>query len=466
MEESNRKVIDLPIDDILPNRYQPRIKFDDDSIFELAESIKVHGVFQPILVRPIADKYEIIAGERRYKASVLAGRKTIPAIIMNLNDKDTVEIALIENVQRSNLSPIEEAISYKRILDMGYIKQEDLARKLGKTQSTIANKLRLLNLDEDVQEALIENKISERHARSLLRLKDTTDQKILLKRIINERLTVRRTDEEIEKMLRDSEEVVTPVVITDIKEDNIDIEPEIPEIEVSPIDVVPQDSVFGFSDDSISTINTQSANESTVISSSPVENIETIEVVEPNINEIEKNAAPVFENFDSPNKPKEVDVEKLLEPEKIEVNPEEVEIESKPSFTGKFFSFDPLEEPKEEKPADQTFQFNNFVESKNTVDDSESAPSFEDFFNNQSTTTMSDDIIIPSTTENTTTVAETINNDSTIVVPNVEPASNNIKDAIEIIRDATKKLENLGFKVDVDELDLESIYQVMIKIDK
>ena len=98
-DSSVKKVIDLPIDDILPNRYQPRIKFDDDSIYELSESIKNHGVFQPILVRPIGDKYEIIAGERRYKASVLANKTTIPAIIMSLNDKDTVEVALIENVQ-------------------------------------------------------------------------------------------------------------------------------------------------------------------------------------------------------------------------------------------------------------------------------------------------------------------------------------------------------------------------------
>ena len=175
--QSARKVIDLPIDDILPNRYQPRIKFDDTAIFELSESIKNHGVFQPIIVRPIGDKYEIIAGERRYKASVLASKETIPAIIMNLNDKDSVEIALIENVQRANLTPIEEAISYKKILDMGYIKQEDLAHKLGKTQSTIANKIRLLNLDDEVQEALLENKISERHARSLLRIKKIVNKK-------------------------------------------------------------------------------------------------------------------------------------------------------------------------------------------------------------------------------------------------------------------------------------------------
>ena len=145
----------LPIDDVLPNRFQPRIKFSESEVLALADSIKNHGVIQPILVRPIGDKFEIIAGERRYKASVMAGLKEIPAIVRQLDDKQSAELALIENVQRKDLTPIEEALSYKKILDMGYLTQEQLALKLGKKQSTIANKLRLLNLDEDVQNALL-----------------------------------------------------------------------------------------------------------------------------------------------------------------------------------------------------------------------------------------------------------------------------------------------------------------------
>ena len=141
--DHNRKVVELPLDDILPNRFQPRIKFNEDSIIELSESIKEHGVIQPIVVRPVGDKYEIIAGERRYKASCMAGLEKIPALITDLNDKDSAEVALIENVQRKDLTPIEEAISYKKILDMGYLTQEKLAEKLGKKQSTVANKLRL-----------------------------------------------------------------------------------------------------------------------------------------------------------------------------------------------------------------------------------------------------------------------------------------------------------------------------------
>jgi len=197
---NEKKVVELKLSEVLPNRFQPRIKFDEESINELAESIKKYGVIQPIVVRQIGEKYEIIAGERRYKASIIAGKETIPAIVYDLSDKESVEIALLENVQREDLTPIEKAISYKKILDMGYINQEELAKKIGKSQSSIANTLRLLNLAEEVQEALLNTKISERHARSLLKIKDENKQVEMLNRIINERLTVRKTDEEIEKM--------------------------------------------------------------------------------------------------------------------------------------------------------------------------------------------------------------------------------------------------------------------------
>lgn len=200
------KVVELDIDDVLPNRFQPRIKFNEDSIDELADSIKDHGVIQPIVVRRLGSKYEIIAGERRYKACVKIGKSTIPAIITDLNDKDSAEVALIENVQRKNLTPIEEAVSYRKILDMGYLTQESLANKLGKKQSTIANKLRLLNLTDEVQEALLQDRISERHARSLLRLSNRKDQVAMLDRILTERMPVRKLDEEILKVLNKSQD--------------------------------------------------------------------------------------------------------------------------------------------------------------------------------------------------------------------------------------------------------------------
>ncbi len=200
MEDNTLKIMEIDINEILPNRFQPRIRFDEDEILELSDSIREHGVIQPILVRQIGDKYEIISGERRYKASVLAGKDTVPVIVKNLDDRECADLALTENVQRKNLTPIEEAISYKKRLDMGNITQEELALKLGKSQSDVNDKIRLLNLSDEVQDALLTSKISERHARSLLRLDTQKSQNEMLHRIINERLTVKRTDEEIDKL--------------------------------------------------------------------------------------------------------------------------------------------------------------------------------------------------------------------------------------------------------------------------
>ncbi len=198
--QENGKLTVLNMQDILPNRFQPRIRFDEEKLEELALSIGKYGVIQPIVVRPVGNKFEIIAGERRFKASRLANRSTIPAIVINLSDKDSEEIALLENVQRQQLNPIEEAVSYKRILDMGYINQEQLAKKIGKSQSAIVNKIRLLNLDDEVQSYLLNNKISERHARSLLRISNKDKQVSMLHRIVEERLTVKQTDREVAKL--------------------------------------------------------------------------------------------------------------------------------------------------------------------------------------------------------------------------------------------------------------------------
>ena len=195
------EIINVRVDEIIPNRFQPRLAFNDTELKELSESIKTHGIIQPLVLRRIGDKYEIIAGERRYKASVMAGLPTVPAIIMNIDDKQSAEVAVVENLQRKDLTAIEEAQSYKKILDMGYLTQEELAARMGITQPTIANKLRLLNLSIPVKQALLNNQISERHARSLLALTDTNLQITMLNRIISERLTVRQTDEEINKLL-------------------------------------------------------------------------------------------------------------------------------------------------------------------------------------------------------------------------------------------------------------------------
>ena len=193
-------ILNVNIDLIIPNRFQPRLVFDEKALNELVDSIKEHGIIEPIIVRQLNDKYEIIAGERRYKAACIAGLTKVPVIVRNLSDYKSAQVAVIENVQRRNLNPMEEAKSYKRILDQGLKTQEELAKEIGVSQSTIANKLRLLSLAEPVKQALSENKISERHARALLKLSSLDKQEEMLNKVINERLTVKDLDDEISKL--------------------------------------------------------------------------------------------------------------------------------------------------------------------------------------------------------------------------------------------------------------------------
>jgi len=204
------QIVIVNIADIIPNRFQPRLTFDETALQELAASIKEHGIIQPLVLRRLGDKYEIIAGERRYKASQLAGLNQVPAIIAEMDDNKSAEVAIVENLQRKNLSAIEEAKSYKKLLDRGYLTQDELAKKMGISQSSIANKIRLLNLTDEVQNALAEEKISERHARSLLQVTETSQQIDLLNRVMTERLTVRQLEEEIKKIVEKKEEQLPP----------------------------------------------------------------------------------------------------------------------------------------------------------------------------------------------------------------------------------------------------------------
>ena len=211
MNNMEKEIIEVSLDDIIPNRFQPRLSFDEDALNELAKSIRQHGIIQPLVLRKVGNKYEIIAGERRYKASYIAGLTKVPAVVIDLNDNESAEVAIVENIQRKNLSPIEEAKSYKKLLDRGYLTQDELASRMGKTQGAISNKLRLLNLSQDVQDALLNNQISERHARSLLKLENEDDQLEILTKIINQRLNVRDTDNLIDSYVNKEEYV--PVTV-------------------------------------------------------------------------------------------------------------------------------------------------------------------------------------------------------------------------------------------------------------
>lgn len=500
--EMGKEVLILNLDDVLPNRFQPRIKFNEQSILELAESIKEHGVIQPIVVRKIADKYEIIAGERRYKASILAGKKTIPAIVTNLDDKNSAEIALIENVQRQDLTPIEEAISYKKILDMGYINQAALAEKLGKTQSTIANKLRLLNLADEVQEALLEEKISERHARSLLKL-NKEDQVKMLNRVISERMTVRKTDEEINKLLNGSTDDVTSgeeLEISQKKDNEVSLSEEKKDI-INP----------GFMD--IDKIESQAQDIFKPIEKDPVEEEIILDVNPSEIETVSPISQPIINK---------------------EINEEPQSVESKP-IVGRFFNMvnmnsenransnyiDDLEEQEVnmdfnkpvETPATE-FQFNTIASTGQSSDSEKTnesqveigvesqpsqfitqpnfgnptslhmpvnSPPIEaeiDTFQSINPLSLTDDTEFEGPVNSQVEIANpredimssNINNVEIqpVMIDNVEESTPivDMKTIINTVRDCVSKIESYGYTVDEEEMDLENTYQVTITINK
>ncbi|MFU0791156.1 nucleoid occlusion protein [Cerasibacillus sp. JNUCC 74] len=207
-EETNHsdEVIQIPVKNIKPNRYQPRSIFSDEKIKELAQTIQTHGMIQPIIVRQLdeaeegEEQYEIIAGERRWRAVNSLGWEYISAIVKEMTDTETASVALIENLQREELTVIEEAAAYAKLIELHSLTQEALAQRLGKNQSTIANKLRLLKLPDAVQEALLEKYITERHARALIKIKDEEQQIKLLQEIVEKGLNVKQTEDRIAKI--------------------------------------------------------------------------------------------------------------------------------------------------------------------------------------------------------------------------------------------------------------------------
>ena len=195
--DNSDRIVVLELDSIKPNPFQPRESFDDRDLEELAESIKQKGLIQPIIVREIDGEYEIVAGERRFLAAKLAGLSSIPAIIKQLSDKESAEIALIENVQRKDLNPIEEALAYKRLIETFGYTQEEVAQKIGKDRATISNSLRLLKLPEPILDMLKKGEISAGHARAILSLKNQNKQVEFANRIKEKKLSVREAEKEV-----------------------------------------------------------------------------------------------------------------------------------------------------------------------------------------------------------------------------------------------------------------------------
>ena len=404
-----QNILQIPIDEIIPNRFQPRLQFDDRGLEELASSIKQHGIIQPLVLRRVEDKYEIIAGERRYKAAQLAGLTKVPAVIANIDDNKSAEVAIVENVQRKDLSAIEEARSYKNLLDKGYLTQAELAKKMGLSQSAIANKLRLLNLDEEVQKALMNNQISERHARSLLVLPSHEEQRKWLKRIINERLTVRDLDNELKKLNE------TP------KEEPDEDDTDVPLVKSIDIDAIRKEAT------EIPSINEESD------IARKLREIEREKMFNPDVIPVEQARNDSKGNFFN-----------FLENEKVNMNMEE------PILKTPTINID-LPTPKDTVKEETKTEQNN----------SEISPTLNSNFGsniNISSNTSNEDNFDP------VNLIETLD-------PNYEEKQEvklgiDLKTAINTVREMKDTLQEKGFNISLEETDLNDLYQFVIKIKK
>lgn len=212
----------VKITKVEPNRDQPRRTFEEDSLLELADSIKQFGVLQPLLVQKKNDFYEIIAGERRWRAAKLAGIKEIPVIVREYTDQEVVEIALIENIQRENLNPIEEAMAFKRLLTEFSLKQDEVAERVSKSRTAVTNSMRLLKLNEKVQQMIVDDMISTGHARTLLAIEDQDMQYTLANKIFDEKLSVRETEKLIKLIKNPKKEKQKPILQNDFIYKNIE----------------------------------------------------------------------------------------------------------------------------------------------------------------------------------------------------------------------------------------------------
>ena len=432
-ESNNREILQLNLDDIIPNRFQPREVFDEQELKELALSIKEHGVIQPIIVRSVNGKYEIIAGERRYKASALAGKTTIPAIINNLDDKEASKVALLENLQRKNLNPIEEARTFQKILELDEMTQEELAKTMGKSQSAVANKLRLLQLPDPIQDAILKKQIPEHHARLLLKVEDPKKQKELFKQIVTEKLSVKEVDRRIKEMYPDSKE----------KED-------------------------------VSNINTYLNNaplNPTMKIETPNSNYGKIKILDDEEDDDSSDGTPKFLNYGDVKKDDDdvkdvVGGQNFLQPtmpvdiNKIRDNATDINTPDKDSNGSSLDNFLNINSGKPTIPSIENNEFGNnskFLTPaeaivKTSEEDTISDSKIEDYF-------KSNDLMginLPNEI-NTNNKADTSIKD--VVDMTITEAKNEIRELVE-------KLKLKGIKISCDEMDFEKATQFMIKIDK
>ena len=408
-------ILNVSIDLIIPNRFQPRLVFDEKALNELADSIKEHGIIEPIIVRQLNDKYEIIAGERRYKAACIAGLTKVPVIVRNLSDYKSAQVAVIENVQRRNLNPMEEAKSYKRILDQGLKTQEELAKEIGVSQSTIANKLRLLSLAEPVKQALSENKISERHARALLKLSSLDKQEEMLNKVINERLTVKDLDNEISKLTSP----ISPNLSFKI--------PEVPNIS-----------------DSLDLFNVKFPEE-------PLSDQEP-KFVPPVVES--KEDQPITESKIEP-VPKEETIEVNPNPEIKEIQEKEEEkvpTKTQPDNSTNIFDIPTIgKEPKPDYPSLEDLQTNMDlgVKSDILVPEQPEEPIVEE--KEEPKLEVTEPIVVPETP---------------VEPPKPRIISKDLNSVKKAISDLNKEIKDAGFNIEFEDYDFSDLYQAIIKINK
>lgn len=456
--QSNEEVVYLYLDDIIPNRFQPREVFDERPLKELAVSIKEHGVIQPIIVRKVNDKYEIIAGERRYKASALAGLTKIPAIIRDLDDKETSKVALLENLQRKNLNPIEEAKTYQKILELDQMTQEELAKTMGKSQSAVANKLRLLSLPEEVQDALLKENISERHARTLLNLKTPQEQKDMLKKIIDERLTVRQ----VENLIKgDSKEEEKEVLNLNENKSNSEVL-DLPKNEDVPTEsnYIPINPIMPNFDGENNDLNTP------ILTNIPSNTKELNQDDGDN-----ESGQPKFINFGEISKEDETDEDEINGNTSIDINKlkEEASDINSNSIS-------------ENEGLDSLLKIDNPIALNNS--DEKDASEFKFFSPAQEAIKESEKNITSNKTEDYFKAPDlvAVNLPDSVQTNNVNGVSftdedlkkkvngiieeNPMNSAIEIIRNSLSQIENMGIKVEKDEMSLENSYQIVIKLEK
>ena len=455
--QSNEEVVYLYLDDIIPNRFQPREVFDERPLKELAVSIKEHGVIQPIIVRKVNDKYEIIAGERRYKASALAGLTKIPAIIRDLDDKETSKVALLENLQRKNLNPIEEAKTYQKILELDQMTQEELAKTMGKSQSAVANKLRLLSLPEEVQDALLKENISERHARTLLNLKTPQEQKDMLKKIIDERLTVRQ----VENLIKgDSKEEEKEVLNLNENKSNTEVL-DLPKSEDVPTEsnYIPINPIMPNFDGENNDLNTPIL--TNIPSNTQELNQDEDESGQPrfiNFGEISKEDDT--DSLDEANDNTSIDIDKLKE----EANDINSNLSSENEGLDSLLKIgDPIDTDNSDDKDTSEFKF--FSPAREAIKESEKTVSndkTEDYFKAPDLVSVN----LPDSVQTNNVNGISLSNEDLKLTPDRTREENPMNSAIEIIRNSLSQIENMGIKVEKDEMSLENSYQIVIKLEK